>query len=111
MYDVFVPFDDLSNTYCVSYNDDGSILYYFDREQLSNDTIIGKKVFINNHYNIVDSTFSNVDFNCISNDYLTNNWFYRNDLPDVLICFFFMILFFFGIPLVLFSRIFKRKLL
>lgn len=111
MYDVFVPFDDLSNNYCVTYNDDGSVLYYFDREQISNDVITGKKVFVNNHYNIIDSTFENIKINCINNDNLTNNWFYRNDLPDVLISFFFMISFFFCIPFILFSRIFKRKLL
>ncbi|MDD4706418.1 MAG: hypothetical protein PHS24_04330 [Bacilli bacterium] len=65
--------------------------------------------FVNSHYLYRDNneTLTTV-INCLSGEQLTNDWYYRNDLADILIIITVFCVFCFYIPLVVFSRLFKR---
>lgn len=104
MSNIYVPFEDLSFFTNYYYNEDLSLIY------ATNDFYNYSIVDLKNHYNVFQTTNINVDtFYSIDNNYLTNNWTYRTDFVDICFGLFFMILFFFGIPLFLISRLFKKK--
>lgn len=68
--------------------------------------------YINSHYMEKEGTqrFNNsVNVECISKEKLTDDFYYRNDLSDILLSFTLLILICFGIPLMLIKR-FLRKM-
>lgn len=69
-------------------------------------------IYVNSHY-LTSNGIENLTIqpNCIDSQYITNDWKYRNDLSDILIITFFGLLFFFGIPLLLLKKVFKRSVL
>lgn len=104
MYSVYVPYNDINFYDFYYYNNDLTLIY------ATNDGVNYDIIDLKNHYNILNS--DNVDLKdsvLIDKSLLTNNWTYRNDLSDLLICFFFFIMFFVGIPLFLLSRFFKKR--
>lgn len=111
MYNIYVPFENINDYVCYSFNEDGSVIYAFKDFPIDGNTYNVDKVFVNNHYSIVNSNIqvNSSDINCISSNNLTNNWTYRNDLDSILISLFFFVMFFFGIPLFLLSRFFKKR--
>ena len=45
---------------------------------------------------------------CLSTDYLTDSFYYRNDFDSILVIFLIMSIFCFYIPIKIFSKLFKR---
>lgn len=107
MYEIYVP-EIISNYSCYFYNSRGDILYATNESPTKNTDIQVEKVFTNNHYNIVSTTYHvDEDISCLNNP-RTDNWFYRNDVVDISILVVIFSIFFFGIPVYLLSRLFKR---
>lgn len=71
--------------------------YYFNSNYLYQD---GEQTF--NQYSTLPV--------CLSNDFITNDFYYRNDFPDILIMFFIISIFVFYIPFKIFSRSLGRWL-
>lgn len=104
MYNIYVPYNDINSFDLYYYNNDLTLIY------ATNDNINYDIIDLKNHYNIINSDNVNLDNSIlIDKSLITNNWTYRNDLSDLLICLFFFVIFFFGTPLFLFSRLFKKK--
>ena len=110
MYNIYVPYEDISSNVCYSFNDTGDILYAFTEMPIEDIIVNADAVYLNNHYSIVNGNYKVNNINCISENNLTNEWLYRKDLPDIFISLFFIAGFVFGIPLILFSKFFKRRL-
>lgn len=106
---IYVP--DLQGSYsCYSFIDSNTIRAY-ETINLGVDNNF-TDIYINSHYLINNGTENLIiQPNCISNDKITNDWKYRNDLSDIILITFFGILFFFGIPLLLLKKFFKRSVL
>lgn len=71
--------------------------------------------YINSHYisKTGSETFSRYSATlptCLSSDSVTTDFYYRNDLPDILLMFTIFCIFCFLIPLKIFTRIFRRYL-
>lgn len=45
---------------------------------------------------------------CLTSNQITDNWYYRNDLSDILLSFSIIVVFGFGIPIIVFKRLFKK---
>lgn len=106
---IYIP--DLQDNYiCYSFINSDTIRAYKTINLNDNNDYID--IYINSHYlasNGVESL--TIQPNCIDSQNLTNDWKYRNDLSDILIITFFGLLFFFGIPLLLLKKLFKRSVL
>ena len=103
---IYVPI--LDNSYsCYSFIDNNTIRAYKTTNLNENNEFTD--IYINSHYLTNDSSVVLTEQpNCISFDKITNDWKERNDLADILIISFLGILFFFGLPLIIFRRLFKR---
>lgn len=106
---IYLPIE-LSDNYCVTFYDSNTIRVY------DNNTIVDNQInytdyYINSHY-INNSFYSELpnNLNCISHEKITNNWKYRNDLKDILIISTLLCILFFGVPLFLISKLFKKKI-
>ena len=107
MYEIYVP-EIVSNYSCYFYDSTGNILYATNEVPTKNNDIQVEKIFTKNHYNIISTTYHvKEDISCL-NISKTDNWFYRNDVVDICILVIIFSIFFFGIPVYLFSRLFKR---
>lgn len=104
MYSVYVPFENINNYSYYYFSNDMSLIY------ASNDNINFTIIDIENHYTLVDNYVLNDISNLIliDNNNLTNNWFYRNDVTDISLLVVIFSVFFFYIPIKLFSKLFKR---
>lgn len=95
---------------CYSFIDNNTIRAYKSTNLNENNDVID--IYINSHYLTNNNTiFLTEQPNCISNDRLTHDWKERNDVADIIVISFFGALFFFGIPLLLIKKLFKRRLL
>lgn len=68
--------------------------------------------YINSHY-ISKNGSQNFNYNstlptCIESSNITNNFYYRNDISDILITFLIILIIGFGIPFKIITRFFKR---
>lgn len=107
MYDLYVP-ESLQDYSCFFYNDAGTILYATNSVPIQNESLQVEKIFVNNHYSIVsDTIIPNREFTCLTN-HKTTNWFYRKDAPEIAFLVVVFSIFFFYIPLKIFSRLFKK---
>lgn len=70
--------------------------------------------YINSHYLSSDGIITYTDYNtiplCITSDNITTDFYYRNDLSDILVCFIIIVIFCIYFPYRLFSRMFGRWL-
>lgn len=97
-----------NNIVCYSFIDNETIRAYESINLNTNNNVID--IYINSHYITNDNNVVLTEQpNCISNDRLTHDWKERNDLSDIIIISFFGALFFFGIPLFLIRKLFKRS--
>lgn len=80
----------------------------------NNSTINYRDYYIHSDYIFQDGSQSFSQYStlpvCLSSSEITDNWFYRLDLPDILISFTIICLFIFYIPYKIFSRFFGRWL-
>lgn len=107
---IYLPVDDFSSFYCYSVLDKDTIRAY-NNDPILNQNISYTDFFINSHY--LTKTGSELIQSvpvCINNDLLTNDVYYRNDLPDILIIFLIISIFAFYIPFRVVLRFFKKSL-
>lgn len=106
---IYIP--ELNDNYiCYSFLDSETIRAYKTTELNSNNDIVD--IYVNSHYLInPNNVVLTEQPNCISNDRLTHDWKERNDFSDIVVVSFFGALFFFGIPLLILKKLFKRSVL
>lgn len=104
---IYVPFNDYV---CYSFIDSDTIRAYESINLNANNNFID--IYINSHY-LINNGVENlmIQPNCINVDNLTTDWKYRNDLSDILFISLLGLFFFFGIPLLLLKKLFKRSVL
>lgn len=109
---IYVP--DLTNYECFVVRDSNTIRAYKTTPQ-NNSTIEYRDYYINSNYLYQDGeqTFSQYTTLpvCLSQDKLTSDVYYRNDLDSILIIFLIISIFAFYIPLKLFGSFYKRRTL
>lgn len=106
---IYVPSYSSSN--CVSIRS-GDVIRVYATTPTSNSTINYVDYYINSHYISLEGTqiFSNYATlpTCVSSAEVTTDFYYRNDLADIMIIFFIICVFAFYIPFKVFTRIFRR---
>lgn len=103
---IYVP--DLNYSYYFT-NNDYSIIYATNSSLVNGSNIPVRKYFVNSHYDFVDSTLEYTEnFDIINNSRLIDNWFYRKDSVDISLLVVIFSVFFFYIPIKIFSKLFKR---
>ena len=112
MNNIFLPVDNVSDFACYSVYDKDTIRAYYTMPKVdsSSDYV---DFFVNNHYLEKTGTqswgqWSNYLPVCLPSNSITNDFYYRNDLPDILIIFTIICLFGLYFPLKIFSRLFKK---
>lgn len=71
------------------------------------DYYINSHYIYNDHYEIID-TVENLPV-CIGNDKITNYYSYRNDITDILLCFFILLVIGYFITSSIVKALFRRK--
>lgn len=106
---VYVPEYSSSNCVHVQSSD---IIRVYASTPVQNSTISYKDYYIRSSYlyNTGSTTFSNYSTlpTCVSSSDITTNVFYRNDIADIMITFFILLLVCFYFPYRIVSRLFGR---
>lgn len=112
MEHIYLPVENVNDFKCYHFYNADTIRAYKKVPQLdsSSDYV---DFYINSHYlkNNGTQTWGSYHSNlpsCLSTDSITNNYFYRNDLFDILGCFMILSIFCIYFPISLFSKCFKR---
>lgn len=103
------------NVYLPSYYDhqcaiilDSNTIRVYDSIDI-NTNVSYTDYFINSHYL---STTGNIllteNVDCLSSDIITNDFYYRNDLSDILICFLIILIICFYLPYRIMCRFWKK---
>ena len=81
----------------------------YENEPLENTDINYTDYFVNSHYLEKKGieTITTIPI-CIDKNNLTDSWYYRNDISDILIIITIFCLFCFYLPIKIFLRLFKR---
>lgn len=107
---IYVPNYDTNN--CAIIKDDTTIRVYDNRPQNTNENYSYTDYFYNSHYYNISGvqSFENVELlpTCISNDNITTDFYYRNDLAQILLIFLIMFIFCILIPIKICIRFFRR---
>ncbi len=106
---LYVP--DLNNYECFIVYDKDTIRAYKTTPSYNSD-IAYTDIFVNSHYMTKNGIqefgrYSELP-TCLSTTELTDDVFYRNDMPDILLMFLIICIFVFVIPLKIFVRLFRR---
>lgn len=105
---IYVP--DL-NYECYYVQSEGVIRAYEEIPQ-NNKEINYRDYYINSNYIYKDGYTNFGSYStlptCLETSVLTDNYYYRNDLADILVIFLIMCIFAFYIPLKIFMRLFRR---
>lgn len=108
---VYVP--DLENYPCVYVRSSDTIRAYKQTPAL-NSTIQYRDYYINSNYIYTDGEQAFTQYStlpiCLASSSLTSEVYYRNDITDILICFFILAFVCFYCPYKLFSRLFRKAL-
>lgn len=107
---IYVP-DDTTYNKCYVVQSEGVIRGY-DRLPTSNTSYNYRDYYIRSDYIFRDGqgTWSNYSTlpTCISSDSITNNYWYRTDISNILIMFLIINIFGIFLPIKIFSKLFKR---
>lgn len=111
MSNIYLPVEDFSSNSCYVIQDKDTIRAY-KQMPVINSTIDYIDYYINSHYIYKNSSqnfgpYSTIPV-CLNTDVLTNNLYYRNDMPDILLMFLIICIFAFYIPFKIVSRFFKK---
>ena len=81
----------------------------YDTVPILEETINYTDYYVNSHY-LEKKGIETIETipTCIDKNVLTDNWYYRNDLSDILIIITIFCLFCFYLPIKIFLRLFKR---
>lgn len=112
MKNIFLPVDNVSDFACYSVLDKDTIRAYSSMPQINTSSNY-VDFYINSHYLEKEGTqtwgsYAQYLPTCISSSAITNDFYYRNDMPDILIMFIILCIFVFLIPLKVFLRLFRR---
>lgn len=111
MNNIYLPIEDFSSYSCYIIQDNDTIRAY-KQMPVINSNIDYTDYYINSHYIYKNGSqnfgpYSTIPV-CLSTDILTNNLYYRNDMPDILLMFLIISIFAFYIPFKIVSRFFKK---
>lgn len=107
---IYVPNDENYNS-CYVIKDKDTIRVYKELP-VENQSIEYKDYFINSHYiyNYGLETFTeNINFQCLDNSLITDDFYYRNDFVDILLIFFIFFIFVIYIPLNFIFKLFRKR--
>ena len=106
---IYVP--DLNSYECFVVQNENTIRAY-EEYPSTNKTINYRDYYTSSNYMYKDGTQNFSQYAtlpiCLTNDVLTDNFYYRNDFDSILVIFFIMSIFAFYLPLRLFMKLFKR---
>lgn len=107
---IFMPIDNTYNKCYVVQNE--NVIRGYDRRPQTNTTYNYRDYYINSNYIYKDgygswSQYATLPI-CLNSNIITNDFYYRNDFPDILIMFTIMSLFIIYIPLKIVSKLFKK---
>lgn len=103
-YALFIPYEDITNKCAILVNNDYFYVYNIENNEISTDYDI---VYFNNYYKIKGKEVNNVLVtDCYP--YITNDFYYRHDLTNILINVLIISLFGILLPTYIFTYFFKR---
>ena len=107
---IYMPFDSTYNKCYVVQSSD--IIRGYDRVPSNNTSYNYRDYYINSSYIFKDGTgtwnqYSSLPI-CLDDDIITNDFYYRLDMPNILLMFLIINIFGIFIPIKIFSKIFKR---
>lgn len=110
MNKIYLP--SITNNNCVEVRDKDTIRVWEQRPQQNNQWYSYTDYFINSHYLTKNGSqqfnqYSTIP-TCVDHSAISNDYFYRNDITDILITFTIIMLFVVLIPLKIFMRLFRR---
>lgn len=109
---IYLPVDNISDFKCYYIYNSDTIRAYKEIPQ-TNSTSFYVDFYINSHYLEKEGTQTWGSYHdylptCLATNSITNNYFYRNDLFDILGCFIILVIFCIYFPICLFSKLFKK---
>lgn len=110
---IYVPEDSTYNK-CYVVQSEGVIRGY-DRQPSNNTNYSYRDYYINSSYIFKDNVGSWGQYTtlpiCLSSDVITNDIYYRQDMPQILLMFLIINIFGIYLPIKIFSKIFKKGVL
>ena len=114
MKNIYLPVDSVSDFACYSVLDKDTIRAYVNMPQLNTSSNY-VDFYINSHYLEKEGTQTWGSYTqylpiCISSSAITTDFYYRNDMSQILVIFIILSIFIFLIPIKIFGRLFRRFL-
>lgn len=114
MKNIYLPVDSVSDFACYSVLDKDTIRAYVNMPQINTSSNY-VDFYINSHYLEKEGTqtwgsYTQYLPTCISSSAITTDFYYRNDMPQILVIFIILSIFIFLIPIKIFGRLFRRFL-
>lgn len=112
MKNIYLPVDSVSDFACYSVLDKDTIRAYVNNPQINTSSNY-VDFYINSHYLEKEGTQTWGSYTqylpaCISSSAITTDFYYRNDMPQILVMFIILSIFVFLIPIKIFTRLFRR---
>lgn len=112
MKNVYLPINNVSDYACYSISSNGEYIRAYETYPRNNGSSNYVDFYINSHYLEVTGTQSWSNYTtlpvCMDTNVITNDFYYRNDMPGIMVMFLIMCIICFYIPLKIFSKLFKR---
>lgn len=111
MNNIYLPEDTTYNKCYVVQNE--NVIRGYDRVPSNNSNYNYRDYYINSNYIYKDGTgqWSNYTTlpTCLDNNVITNDFYYRNDICDILLIFLILFIFIVYIPIKIVFRLFKKR--
>lgn len=111
MNNIYLPEDTTYNKCYVVQNE--NVIRGYDRVPSNNATYNYRDYYINSNYIYKDGTGQWSSYTtlpiCLDNSVITNDFYYRNDICDILLIFVILVIFIVYIPIKIVFRIFKKR--
>lgn len=111
MNNIYLPEDTTYNKCYVVQNE--NVIRGYDRVPSNNTNYNYRDYYINSNYIYKDGTGQWSSYTtlpiCLDNSVITNNFYYRNDIADILLIFVILFIFIVYIPIKIVFRIFKKR--
>ena len=112
MKNVFLPINSVGDYACYSISSNGEYIRAYKQQPHNNSSSNYTDFYINSHYLEVPGTQSWSQYStlpvCMDTSVITTDFYYRNDMPGIMVMFLIMSIFCFYIPIKIFSKLFKR---
>lgn len=111
MNNIYLPEDTTYNKCYVVQNE--NVIRGYDRVPSNNTNYNYRDYYINSNYIYKDGTGQWSSYTtlpiCLDNSVITNDFYYRNDICDILLIFVILVIFIVYIPIKIVFRIFKKR--